>query len=102
MIILVDIDGTLCEERERWWEYDLCEPLKGSKSVLDHLRSLGHTIVLFTARFEEDRSVTEAWLQKHNYPFDRIVFGKPRADMYIDNLSTRMEDLIKLLHVEGK
>lgn len=102
MNILIDIDGTLCHEREAWWEYDLCVPLKGSKNVLQHLKSLGHSITLFTSRFETDRPMTEEWLQKHGYPYDQIIFGKPRADMYIDNLSMKMEDLVKLLHMEGK
>jgi len=89
----VDIDGTLCVERSEWWLYATAEPIKKNIRKINRLKRLGHTIILYTARFEEDREVTEAWMKKYRVQYDKIVFGKLRADHYVDNCSLRMEDL---------
>ncbi len=92
-IYAVDLDGTLCTEGKEWWRYACAKPLPGSVKKINRLKRLGHTVIFYTARFEEDRNVTEAWLQKYRVQYDAIVFGKLRADFYVDNNSLRMEDL---------
>ncbi len=34
---------------------------------------------------------TIEWLEKNNVPYDELVFGKPYADIYIDDLAHRFE-----------
>jgi len=102
VIIAIDVDGTICHEREVWWEYEKCVPIDGARETLLFLKNRGHKIVLSTARFESDREVTEKWLSDHDFVYDEIFFNKPKADLYIDNLTMTMEGLIKLIHnIEG-
>jgi group I intron endonuclease len=101
-IAAIDIDGTLCLEKKQWWEYATCIPIEGTKEAIDILKSLGHRIILYTSRFEADRKVTEEWLHKHNFSFDEIIFGKVRADMYIDSNATSMIELVNILYQAKK
>jgi len=41
----------------------------------------------------EDRKVTSEWLKQNEVPHHRLVMGKLRADMYVDNSSRRMEEI---------
>ena len=40
--------------------------------------------------------VTEDWLEKWKVPYDELVFGKPYADMYIDDLGIEFSSSEKL------
>ena len=93
MIYAVDIDGTLCKEEHRWWEYNLAPPYEDAINKVNRLFSQGHQIIIHTARPEKDRLVTEAWLDKHKVRYHQLVMDKPRADIYIDNDSKRMDEI---------
>ena len=62
-------------------------------AVLKKLATDGHNIIIYTARPRDDRKVTEKWLKENNIPHDTVIFGKLRADLYIDQNSKRMEEL---------
>ena len=36
--------------------------------------------------------VTLDWLERHNVEYDEILFGKPNADVYIDDRAVRFEE----------
>lgn len=93
MLIAVDLDGTLCVEGEEWRRYSEAEPILVAIEKVNRLHTIGHTIVIYTARFLEDELVTKQWLGKHAVKYHKIVFGKIRADLYIDNRSSRMEEV---------
>lgn len=88
--ILVDMDGTLSDGDHRlhfieskpknWKAFFLAgaldnpiEPVK--KLVLDNA-GIGRKVVIFTARPETNREITETWLKEQNIPFDRIMMRK--------------------------
>ena len=93
MIYAVDIDGTLCVETNRWWEYDVAAPIQEAIHKVNALFGQGHKIIIHTARPEKDREVTEEWLDKHKVRYHRLVMDKYRADIYIDNAAKRMNEL---------
>ena len=93
MIYAVDIDGTLCKEEEKWWEYQKAVPIREAIDKVNALFGQDHQIILYTARFEEDRKVTEFWLDKHKVRYHKLVMGKLRADIYIDNAAKRMDEI---------
>ena len=100
MIYAVDIDGTLSEEDENpenWFRYADCVPIQETIDKINELHGeIGdttHTIVLYTARFEEDRMVTQQWLSKHGVKYHRLIMGKFRADIYVDSNAKRPEEL---------
>lgn len=93
MIYTVDIDGTLCIESPQWWHYAKATPITEAIKKVNSLFGLGHTIILFTARYEKDRIVTKIWLDKYKVRYHKLVMGKPRADIYIDNAARRMNEI---------
>lgn len=103
--IVVDIDGVLCEETGRPDDYADRAPLQRGIAMVRKLKADGHEVVLHTARWEEDREVTEAWMREHEVEYDALVLGKPRGDLYIDDRALRWPcspgDLWRAVHTGG-
>jgi len=102
-VIAYDLDGTLSLELEDWNLYKHAPAIDSAIAELNTLKEQGHTIIIHTARFEEDRKVTVAWLRENKVKYDILVLGKPRADLYVDNNSCKVGEtktfLQKLLKV---
>lgn len=81
-VLFVDIDGTICQDNT-FPNYFDAEPFESQIRSLHELKGQ-FFIVLWTARYEADRFVTEDWLSKHNVPYDRLVFGKLPYNMFIE------------------
>jgi len=95
-IYAVDIDGTLCENafNGNWFQYDTLKPKPDVIAKINDLYGKGNDLViLYTARFEEDRAVTESWLKIHGVKYNHLRMGKLRADVYIDSAAKRPEEL---------
>ena len=72
------------------------------------LKKEGHYLIIHTGRhmrtckgdvekvIERVGKVTEDWLEKWQVPYDELVFGKPYADMYIDDLGIEFSSSEKL------
>jgi len=100
----VDLDGTICELRQNGETYADVRPKPGAKQMLDHLRDQGHIIIIHTARnmLTQDHNVgrvlkkvgkiTLEWLDEHGIHYDEIFFGKPNADITIDDRVIRFDD----------
>lgn len=92
---VIDVDGTICETKNR----DYVNAIPNIKAILRirELKSNGYKIVLFTSRgmascggdiakiIEKNDKVLRAWLSLHSVPFDELIFGKPLADLYVDD-----------------
>ena len=101
MRICVDIDGVICELRRDGEQYSELEPIRGAVEAIRDLRKSGHFIILYTARhmkttqanvgavIAKHGKVTLDWLDRHQVEYDEIYFGKPYADIYIDDLAKR-------------
>lgn len=93
-IIAFDIDGTLCEEQEDYHNYKDAVPILDTIKCINKLYKMNlHFVVIYTARFEEDREVTRMWLKKHNVKYHNLVMNKFRADLYVDNDSIKPSTL---------
>ena len=80
-------------------DYTSVEPIQKNINIVKYLKSLGHTIIIYTARrmkthngnigkiISDIGKITLESLDKFNIPYDEIYFGKPFADYYIDDLS---------------
>jgi hypothetical protein len=100
MRICFDLDETLCTG----YPYVVSKPLSGARELLEELRDQGHTLVLHTARgmgrtnndkekaVEAIGALTLSQLEKWGFVYDEIYFGKPSADIYIDDKALRMID----------
>lgn len=95
MRICFDLDGTLCTG----YPYENAVPMDQSKEMLLRLRADGHTIIIQTARgmgrangnIGKAQSLvaqlTLNQLDQWGFVYDEIYFGKPAADLYIDDKS---------------
>jgi len=82
-----DLDGTLCTNTEGG--YDQARPYPERIRHLRALRRAGHEIVICTARGTKTginwAALTRRQLARWKVPYDRLYFGKPYADIYIDD-----------------
>lgn len=82
-----DIDGTICSNT--YGDYEKAEPYYSRIEKIKELVSNGHEVYFFTARGSEtgiDWSIlTQSQLSSWGLPTDNIFFGKPSADLYIDD-----------------
>jgi len=93
MRICFDLDDTLCTGKP----YKDAVPIEGREELLKSLKGKGHTIIIYTARgmgtsngnigksMARIGKITLNQLEEWNFVFDEIVFGKPSADLYVDD-----------------
>ena len=102
--ICIDLDGTICEIRKDTQTYADVKVKEGAREMIHNLRAAGHTIIINTARkmgstghnvgkaLKNVGKMTFEWLEKNGIEYDEIFFGKPNADITIDDRVVRFED----------
>ncbi len=90
-----DIDNIICLTNNS--DYKKSKPIKDNIKLINKLKSQGHIIKIFTARFmgrnydnqkiatKKAKKFTIDQLKKWNLKYDSIFFGKPSSDIYIDD-----------------
>ena len=80
-------------------DYSSVNPIQKMVFLLKNLKKMGHTIIIYTSRrmdlynhnigkvIRDIGMVTFQTLEKFNIEYDEIIFGKPIADIYIDDKS---------------
>lgn len=101
MRICIDLDGVICELRQPGRGYEDVEPVEGAAQKLRALRSAGHHVIIHTARHMKSCEgnvglvlarqglATLRWLDRYGIEYDEIHFGKPHADVYVDDNAVR-------------
>ena len=101
MKICIDLDGVICQLKVEGQTYDQLLPVDGAPEKLRELKEKGHYIIINTARHMKTCQgnlgavtariglITLQWLEKYNIPYDEIYFGKPHAEIYIDDNAYR-------------
>lgn len=99
-----DLDNTLVTYPKVVNDYSTVEPITKNITFLKYLKKFGHTIIIHTARRMKTHNgnvgkclcdigqITFDTLKKFDIPFDEIYFGKPYADIYIDDLALNCYD----------
>lgn len=102
--ICIDLDGTICTIRQDGETYADVRVKPGAAEMIKKLHDAGHTIVINTARnmgstghnvgraLKNVGKITLEWLDKNGIIYDEIFFGKPNADITIDDRVVRFQD----------
>jgi len=97
--VCFDLDNTLVSYPKIKDDYRSVEPIHKNIRFLKYLKKFNHTIIIHTARRMKTHNgnlgkvmydigkITFETLEKLDIPFDEIYFGKPLADVYIDDLA---------------
>ena len=90
-----DLDNTLCTTKKN--DYSKSKPKKNAIKTVNMLFENGHTIKIFTARYmgrtndsilmskKKGYDQTYKQLKKWKIKFNRLVFGKPSYDVFVDD-----------------
>lgn len=113
--VCFDLDNTLVSFPKIFGDYTTVEPITKNINILRHLKQMGHTIIIYTARrmkshkgcvgkiMSDIGKITFDTLEQYDIPYDEIYFGKPYANVYIDDLALNCFDDIEKelgLHLE--
>lgn len=114
-VIVMDIDGTLCEIKKENEEYIDIMPKNKVLQKLREYKDKGFYIILYTSRnmrsyqanIGKINAITARvlfdWLEKNDIPYDEIYFGKPWCGLrgfYVDDKAIRPDEFIKMQYEE--
>jgi len=95
--IVVDVDGTICTQEK---DYNNAKPLMNRIEFINNLHAEGLEVEYFTARGTKTgkdwKEITEKQFEKWGVKYDKLTFGKPAGDLYVDDkaFSTQQVDTI--------
>ena len=112
-IYCFDLDNTICAPHHAATnsveKYSNASPIAKVISKINMVYDDGHEIIIFTARrmlthqgnlakIEADvGDITRKWLAEHNVRYHKLIFGKPYADLYIDDKAMTLDDFDRLI-----
>lgn len=95
--VCFDLDNTLVTYPQNIGDYSTVKPIINNIQLCKKLKKDGHEIIIYTARrmqthkgnigkvIKDIASITIDTLEKFNIEYDELIFGKPIADIYIDD-----------------
>lgn len=112
MKLVFDIDGVLCNEHDadvthrepfmsRIWQINQLVEKEGYEVDIytsRGMRSTGNDPVASDLKY---RDITEKQLADWGVKYSKLYFGKPNADVYIDNKNALMQDFFEELRHTG-
>ena len=100
MVAVLDLDGVICKAEfyQNNPDYSKRRKEEGIEEVISYLREKNMEVIIYTSRWEEDREVTEEWLKKNGIDYDKLICGKPLADVYVDDKAVRFNNSKNLRH----
>jgi capsule biosynthesis phosphatase len=109
--IVIDVDGTLCEEKTSEMAYCDVKPSVEIINQLKEYKKAGFYIIIYSSRQMRTYSgnigrinaqtlpVLVEWLKKHDVPYDELIVGKPWCGFegfYVDDKTVRPDEFLKL------
>lgn len=114
-VLVVDVDGTLCDIKQEGESYDDLAPREDMLAKLREYQGKGYRICLFSSRNmrtyggniglinKHTAPQMLRWLEKWDVPCDEIIFGKPwprQKGFYIDDRAIRPDEFLDLSESE--
>jgi len=90
-VIVFDLDGVICEEIKPY------RKAKVRKEVKEKLNQLAkdNKIIIYTSRRKKDEKLTKQWLKENKIQYHKLVLGKPKGDLYVDDKGIGVEEWLK-------
>jgi len=97
----MDLDGVICPVKDPGASYADLSPTPGAVERISELHAAGHYLIVVTARHmatceanvgqvvKRVGKTTLDWLERYGVPYDELHFGKPNAEVYIDDRALR-------------
>tara|TARA_Y100000389_G_C17471116_1_gene531041 strand:+ start:7774 stop:9627 length:1854 start_codon:yes stop_codon:yes gene_type:complete len=108
--VCFDLDSTLVGPPVVQGDYSTCQPIQKNIDLCNYLRRMNHYIIIHTARrmrthggnvgavVKDVGKITIQCLENLGIQYDELLFGKPYADVYIDDKAVNAnDDLQKML-----
>lgn len=105
MKVVFDIDDTICKTINRDYYNSISDTQVIEK--LNYLHDvLGFEIELYTSRgmvscngdmekiISKNQAILVEWLKKNNVHYDKLTFGKPIADLYVDDKGISIDEFM--------
>nr|WP_183440060.1 capsular biosynthesis protein [Pseudoduganella violacea] len=114
-MLVVDIDGTLCDIKTPQQSYADLVPRPAMVERLREYQQRGYRILLYTSRNMRTHNhnlglinkhtapVLLEWLARWDIPYDELLFGKPwprNKGFYIDDRAVRPDEFLRLSEAE--
>ena len=105
MRIVFDVDNTICVHTNR--DYVNASPVYPMIDKINKLHGQGVEIWLYTSRgqnscngdlaliIERNEAILVDWLERHGVCYDKLLFGKPLADFYVDDGSLSIQEFLQ-------
>jgi len=93
MNIAIELDGVICTPIRNFValdDVDNCEVYPEAQEAITNLKCLNHTIMIYSSRELSLGPSTELWLQRNKIPYDYLILGKPRYDIFIDRKNYKL------------
>lgn len=86
--------------------YSNAKPIEATVNKLREYHQAGWYIIIYTARhmvsslndvdkaFAKHGQLTADWLERHNVPFDQLIFGKPYGIYYVDDKAMTIDSFL--------
>jgi CMP-N,N'-diacetyllegionaminic acid synthase len=91
-----DIDGVIASIQKDL-RYENAAPIMKNIKKINSLYDINHKIILFTARGSETgidwKELTTRQMKEWGVKYNKLLFGKPAADYYIDDKNIDIEDI---------
>ena len=104
MRAVFDLDDTISIHKNR--DYPNAKPIIPVIEKIRKMKRDGWEIIIYSARGQvsckgdinliekRNRPVVEKWLKEHDVPYDGLIFGKPIADLYVDDKGMGLQEFI--------
>lgn len=105
MRAVFDLDDTICVHENR--DYKNAKPIIPVIKKMQNMKDDGWEIVIYSARGQmscngdlieierKNRPIVERWLKEHGVPFDELIFGKPIAEIYVDDKGISADEFLE-------
>lgn len=90
MILAVDFDGVIHNNREPVPGRRMGGPVEGARESINRLMADGHTVIVHSQWGGGDgQKIIADWMRFYGIPYHEITNIKPKADVYLDDKAAR-------------